>query len=45
MRFQLQKRTPGGNNSDWVVIKLYYPFPNTIQVEVGGKVIKPISLL
>lgn len=30
MRFQLQKRIPTGNNSDWVVIKLYYPFPNSI---------------
>jgi len=27
MRLQLQKRTPGGNNSDWIIVKLYYPFP------------------
>ena len=30
MRLQLQKRTPSGNNSDYVIVKLYYPFPNSI---------------
>jgi hypothetical protein len=45
MLFQLQKRIPAGNNSDWVVVKLYYPFPNSIEVSVGGVVSRPISLL
>lgn len=45
MHVQLQKRIPAGNNSDWVVIKLYYPFPNSIEVSVGGVVSRPVSLL
>lgn len=45
MRLQLQKRVPNGNNSDWIVVKLYYPFPNSIEVSVNGVVKKPISLL
>jgi len=45
MRLQLQKRTPGGNNSDWIIVKLYYPFPNCIQIQVNGVNISPISLL
>lgn len=28
MRMQLQKRTPDGMPTDWIVVKLYYPFPN-----------------
>jgi len=45
MLFSLQRRTPQGNASDWVIIKLHYPFPNSIEVQVGGKVVRPISLL
>lgn len=45
MRLQLQKRTLGGNNSDWVVVKIYYPFPNSIQIQVNGVTIAPITLL
>lgn len=45
MRFQLQKRTAGGNNSDWVVVRMYYPFPNMVEVQVNGATIRPISLL
>lgn len=45
MRLQLQKRIPAGNASDWIIVKLYYPFPNSIEVSVGGTVVKPISLL
>lgn len=45
MVLQIQERIPGGNSSDWAVVKLYYPFPNSIAVEVGGNVIRPISLL
>jgi hypothetical protein len=44
MTFKLQKRLPNGNPSDWIIVKLYYPKPNSIRVEVGGKVIKPIQL-
>lgn len=45
MQVQLQNRIPAGNNSDWVVVKLYYPFPNSIEVSVGGVISTPISLL
>jgi hypothetical protein len=45
MRFMLQKRVPGGNNSEWIVIKMFYPFPNSIEVSVNGQVQRPISLL
>jgi hypothetical protein len=45
MTFKIQKRLPQGNASDWVIVKLYYPKPNSIKVEVNGVVIKPISLL
>lgn len=45
MRLQLQKRTSGGNNSDWIAVRIYYPFPNMIEVQVRGQVIRPISLL
>jgi hypothetical protein len=45
MTFRIQKRLPQGNGSDWVGVKLYYPKPNSIKVEVNGVVIKPISLL
>jgi hypothetical protein len=30
MHFQLQRRTTTGNNSDWIIVKIYYPFPNSI---------------
>lgn len=45
MRFQLQKRTAGGNSSDWMVARIYYPFPNMVEVQVNGVTIRPISLL
>jgi len=45
MRFQLQKRTPDGNESDWIRVKLHYPFPNSIEVSVNNQVIRPIPLI
>lgn len=45
MRMQLQKKIPGGNNSDYIIVKIYYPFPNSIQIQVNGATIAPISLL
>lgn len=44
MRLQLQKRTPQGVPTDWVAVKLYYPFPNSIRITVNEKVITPIVL-
>ena len=45
MRFQFQKRFVNGNNSDYIVIRIYYPQPNSIRVQNRGVVIPPISLL
>jgi hypothetical protein len=45
MRFQIQKRIPAGNTSDWLIIKIFYPFPNSIEVSVNNQVVRPISLL
>jgi len=34
-RFQIQKRLlPTGNDSDWVIIRIYYPLPNALEVLV-----------
>lgn len=44
MTFKLQKRLPEGNDSDWVIVKLMYPKPNSIRVQVNGQGIRPIQL-
>jgi hypothetical protein len=44
LQLQIQKRTPQGNNSNYVIIKLYYPLPNSIKVTVNNAVVKPILL-
>jgi hypothetical protein len=35
MRFQIQKRTLTGNNSDWLAVRIYYPVANAITVMIG----------
>lgn len=45
MRFQIQQKTTTGNNSDWIVVKLYYPRPNSIRVQNRFGIVKPITLL
>ncbi len=32
MTFTFQKRTPEGNSSDWIIVKLAYPKPHSIRV-------------
>ena len=32
MTLKFQKRLPEGNSSDWIIVKLYYPKPNSIRV-------------
>lgn len=44
MTIQLQKKVSGGNNSDWAMFQVYYPFPNMIEVQVNGVVVRPIPL-
>lgn len=45
MRLQFQARSQTGNNAEWIIVKLYYPLPNSIRVSNRGGVIEPISLL
>lgn len=45
MRFQFQRRTVGGDNSEYIIVKLHYPKPNSIRVRSRGKTVRPISLL
>lgn len=45
MQFQLQKRTPAGDNSNYIIVKMHYPFPNMIQVKVNGRVIDPVLII
>ena len=43
-RFQIQKRLlPTGNADDWVIIRIYYPIPNSIEVRANNRVIKPYA--
>lgn len=45
MRLQFQRRSVDGDNSEFIMVKLYYPRPNSIRVQAGSTTIKPISLL
>lgn len=44
MQYQIQKRHPSGDNSNFIVAKIYYPMPNMIQVKVNGTVMDPILI-
>lgn len=44
MTFKIQRRLPKGNSSDFSIIRIHYPFPNSIRVQAGGKTIHPISI-
>ena len=50
-RFQIQKRIlPAGKDTDWVIMRIYYPLPNSIEVlikdDIGGKdqIVKPFPI-
>ena len=45
MRMQFQKRTLGGNISDWIIVRLHYPRPNFIKVSAKGQSIRAIPIL
>ena len=45
MRFQFQRRVLEGDNNEFIVIRLHYPRPNSIRIQVQGQTIKPITLL
>ena len=42
---QLLKRSPEGDPSEWITVKLYYPSPNMIRVQANDRTIEPISIL
>jgi len=44
MRLQFQRRTLLGDNSEFIIIKLHYPRPNSIRIQNGGQTIKPMVL-
>jgi hypothetical protein len=46
MRFQIQERAyPDGVNSDWVIVRIYYPVSNMIEVLNYGVVVKPNTVI
>ena len=45
LQLQIQKRTPSGDNNNWLRVKLHYPRPNTIRVlDKSNNVLDPILL-
>ena len=45
MVLQFQRASVDGDNSEFIIIKLHYPRPNSIRIQVQDQTIKPISLL
>ena len=46
MYFQLQQKNKDADSpDDWIIIKILYPFPNSLRLRVEGQVIDPIVLL
>lgn len=45
MRFQIQQRSTAGDPGDWIVVKIYYPRPNSIRVQNRFGIVRPITLL
>jgi hypothetical protein len=41
LQLQIQKRSPAGNNSNYLVIKLHYPKPNSIRLQLQGVEVAP----
>lgn len=45
LQVQVQKRTPTGDNNNWLRIKLHYPRPNSIRLtDINNQVLDPILL-
>ena len=42
MAIQLQKRTPSGNTSNWVIISIFFPIPNSVRIFINGNRQSPI---
>ena len=44
LQIQLQRRTPTGNNSNYIRVKLHYPKPNSIRILLNNQILDPILL-
>jgi hypothetical protein len=44
LQVQLQKRTPLGNASNYVQVRIYYPLPNSIRIVYNNQIVTPILL-
>ena len=44
LRLQIQKRSIGGDNSKFIIVKLHYPRPNSIRVMLNNQIVDPILL-
>lgn len=44
LEVQIQKRTPTGNNDNFIIVQLHYPRPNSIRINKNGVLIDPILL-
>jgi hypothetical protein len=42
LQLQLQKKSLQGNNSNYIIVKLYYPKPNSIRLELNGTEVDPM---
>ena len=42
MILQLQQRTPSGDNTNWVILNIYFPIPNSIRIFINGQRQSPI---
>ena len=44
--FQLQKKKKDDDAPlDWVIVKFFYPLPNSLRVKVNGEIVDPITIL
>jgi len=41
LQVQIQKRSPTGNNSNYIIVKLHYPLPNSIRLQLNGLEVDP----
>lgn len=44
LQLQLQKRQPLGESQNYVIVRIYYPLPNSIRVLYKGAIVDPILL-
>jgi hypothetical protein len=42
LQLKIRERSVAGNPTNYIVVKLFYPLPNMIQVQAGNNIINPI---